>query len=206
MISPVLSRGHRIICDSKRTVSCAARSRGFRGHQLGLVDRNKPRFGLLLVLLAIVDHRLEAVIDLARQQILQRTAIAVGESQHDHLVGAAGARRKCRGSNAGSWAAMASRPAASGVAGSAMPFQRSVGGATSPLGARRRLIDHGTRHRNDVAVVLRPLNDVRRGAIIGRPFAPGALSEDAAQAQKDEDRQRQEDDGVNIHVVFAFWF
>ena len=71
---------------------------------------------------------------------------------------------------------------------------------------QRRLIDHGAGHRNDVVIVLRTLHDVRRGAIIGRPFAPGALSEDAAQAQEDEDRQRQEDDGVNIHVVFAFWF
>ena len=70
---------------------------------------------------------------------------------------------------------------------------------------QRRLIDHGARHRHDV-VVLRPLHDIRRGAIIGRPFASGALSEDAAQAQEDEDGQRQEDDGVNIHVVFAFWF
>jgi hypothetical protein len=31
------------------------------------------------------------------------------------------------------------------------------------------------------------------------------LSEDITQAQEDEDRQRQEDDGVNIHVAFAFW-
>ena len=75
------------------------------------------------------------------------------------------------------------------------------------IGARRqgRLIDHRTRYRNDV-VVLRSLHDVGRGAIVGRPFASGALSENAAQTQKDKDRQRQEDDGVNIHVVFAFWF
>ena len=100
---------------------------------------------------------------------------------------------------------MASRPAASGVPGSAMPFQRS---ARRDVGARRqrRLIDHRTRHRNDIIVVLRTLHDIGRGAIVGRPFASGALSEDAAQAQEDKDRQRQEDDGVNIHVVFAFWF
>lgn len=34
----------------------------------------------------------------------------------------------------------------------------------------------------------------------------GALSEDAAQVQEDKDRQRQKDDGVKIHVVFALWF
>src|SRR6266566_3040959 len=38
-----------------------------------------------------------------------------------------------------------------------------------------------------------------------RPLVPGALSEDIAQTQEDEDGQRQEDDGVNIHVAFAFW-
>ncbi|TDM82369.1 hypothetical protein CEE94_12440, partial [Lactobacillus crispatus] len=33
----------------------------------------------------------------------------------------------------------------------------------------------------------------------------GALSENAAQAQEDKYGQRQEDDGVDIHVEFAFW-
>ena len=61
---------------------------GFRTHQLGLVDRNESRFRLLLVLLAILDHGLETLIDLGRQQILQRAAVAIGEGQHDHLVGA----------------------------------------------------------------------------------------------------------------------
>ena len=94
---------------------------------------------------------------------------------------------------------------ASGVPGSAMPFQRSVGGATSAVGASGAwsITAPGI---GTTVVVLRTLHDVGRGAIIGRPFASGALSEDAAQAQEDEDRQRQEDDGVNIHVVFAFWF
>jgi len=51
---------------------------------------------------------------------------------------------------------------------------------------------------------LRSLHDVARSAIVGRPLVSGALSEDITQAQEDEDRQRQEDDGVNIHVAFAF--
>ena len=85
--------------------------------------------------------------------------------------------------------------------GDALP---AIGGCD--IGARRlrRLVDHGTRHRDDIIVVLRPLHDGGRGAIVRRPFAARALAEDAAQAQEDEDRQRQEDDGVNIHVVFAF--
>ena len=70
---------------------------------------------------------------------------------------------------------------------------------------QRGLVDHRARHRNDI-VVLGTLHDIGGGAIIGRPLAPGALSQDTAQAQENEDRQRQEDDGVDIHVVFAFWF
>ena len=203
---PVLSRVTEIICDTKRTVSCAARSRASALDQLGLVDRNKPRFGFLLVLLAILDHGVEALIDLAT------TADPSARGGRHWRRPARSSHRRCgrRRGNAGDRTRSPARrwrrgPAASGVPGSAMPFQRSVGGATSARRRQRRLIDHRARHRNDV-VVLRTLHDVGRGAIVGRPFASGALSEDAAQAQEDEDRQRQEDDGVNIHVVFAFWF
>jgi hypothetical protein len=48
------------------------------------------------------------------------------------------------------------------------------------------------------------VHDVARSTIIGRPFTPRALSEDTAQTEEDKDRQRQENDGVNIHVVFTF--
>src|SRR6476659_6206912 len=71
-------------------------------------------------------------------------------------------------------------------------------------GRQRRLVDHRPGHRNHV-IVLRPLHHVARSAIVRRPLVSGALSENVAQTQEDEDRQRQEDDGVNIHVVFAFW-
>jgi len=50
-------------------------------------------------------------------------------------------------------------------------------------------------------VVLRPLHDVARCAIVGWPLVSGPLSKDITQTQKDEDRQCQEDDGVNIHVA-----
>ena len=67
----------------------------------------------------------------------------------------------------------------------------------------RRLIDQRTRHRND-AGVLGTVHDVARSTVIGRPFTSRALSEDTAQTEEDKDRQRQENDGVNIHVVFTF--
>ena len=85
--------------------------------------------------------------------------------------------------------------------GKALP---AIGGRND---VRRRcqwhLIDHRSRDRNHI-IVLRTLHDVARRAIIRGPLIPGALSEDIAQAQENEDRQRQEDDGVNIHVAFAF--
>src|SRR5260221_196518 len=59
-------------------------------------------------------------------------------------------------------------------------------------------------HRNHV-IVLCPLHHIGRRAIVGRLLVAGPVSEHITQAQEDEDRQRQEDDGVNIHVVFAFW-
>jgi len=65
------------------------------------------------------------------------------------------------------------------------------------------LIDHGARNR-DHRIVRSSLHHIARGAIIGRSLASGALPEDVTQAQEDEDGQRQEDDGVNIHVAFAF--
>ena len=99
---------------------------------------------------------------------------------------------------------MASSPCASGVPGSASPFQRSVGGATSAVGASGAWSITAPGHRHHV-VVLRALQHVARGAVERRPLASGALSENVTQAQEDEDRQRQEDDGVNIHVAFAFW-
>ena len=42
---------------------------------------------------------------------------------------------------------------------------------------------------------------VRRIPVTVAAFARGALSEDTAQAQADNDCQRQENDGVNIHVA-----
>src|SRR5262245_42285288 len=57
---------------------------------IGLVDRNEPRFGLLALGFAISDRRLEAVIDLAREQVLESAPITLRVGGHDHLVGRAG--------------------------------------------------------------------------------------------------------------------
>jgi hypothetical protein len=68
-----------------------------------------------------------------------------------------------------------------------------------------RLINHSSRYWNDVAVG-RTLHNVARRAVIGRPFVSGALSQNIPQTEEDEYGQGQEDNGINIHVEFAFWF
>jgi len=178
---------------------------GFRIHQLGLVDRNESRFRLLLVLLAILDHRVETLIDLGRQQILERAAIAIGKCQYDHFIGAARSAEKMPRIERRILRCDAVKSLSQRRAGFGQAFP-AIGRRGHICRRRQRgLIDYRAGHRNHLVVLLRPLHDVARRAIVRRPFASGALSEHIAQSQEDEDRQRQEDDGVNIHVVFAFW-
>jgi hypothetical protein len=159
----------------------------------------------LLALLAIPDHALETLVNLGRQQILQRAAIAVGECQHDHLVGAARAAEEMSWIERGILGGDGIEPLRQRLAGLSQPLpavgrRRHIGGRH-----RRRLVDDRARQRNHFTV-RGPLHDVARRAIIRRSLASGALSEDVTQAKEDEDRQGQEDDGINIHVAFAFWF
>ncbi len=98
----------------------------------------------------------------------------------------------------------ASRPCASGVPGSAMPCQRSAGSTGSAGEAVAGWSITGTRIGTTL-LSSAALHDVEGRTIIGRPLASRALPENAAQAQEDKYGQRQEDDGVDIHVDFAFW-
>jgi len=45
----------------------------------------------------IADDGIEAFVDLGRQQIAQRAAVAIGKGQHDHLIGAARAGEEMPG-------------------------------------------------------------------------------------------------------------
>ena len=89
--------------------------------------------------------------------------------------------------------------------GSATPFQRSTG-STGSAGVRRG------RFRRAIGQVTtlsrrRPHRLARRIGIVGRPLAPGALAQHAAQAQEDEHCERQEYDGVDVeHVSHAFGY
>ena len=199
--APVLSRVTEIICDTKRTVSCAARSRASALDQIGLVDRDEARFGLLLVLLAILDRGLEAVIDLGRQQVLQRAAIAIGETP------ARSSRRRARASDEVArdrtsdpgrrWhrgrppaACRARRCPSSGRPAETSAFGASGAWSITVPGSGTTLLLSWVRCAT-----------VARSPVDRRPLAAGALAEHAAQPQEDEDRQRQEDDGVDIHVA-----
>ncbi len=72
------------------------------------------------------------------------------------------------------------------------------------IGGRRSLVDDGRRHGTGSATHIGSpdgSHDVAGGEMSsGRPLAAGALAEHAAQAEEDEHRKRQEDDGVDIHV------
>ena len=74
-------------------------------------------------------------------------------------------------------------------------LDRLLRGLTAPAGQRHDIVIGRTAHRVAGGI-----------GVVRRPFATRALTQHTSQAEEDEHRQRQEDDGVNIHVEFAFWF
>ena len=98
---------------------------------------------------------------------------------------------------------MASRPVASAEPGfgDALPAIDRLG----RLGGFCAGVGRAARQRHDLVAGRRPDRAAGRGiGIVGRPLAPGALTQHAAQPQENEHRQRQEDDGVDIeHVSHA---
>ena len=75
-------------CDTKRTVTCAVLPRS-SAPMMSALSIETNRVSTVSPLLALADRGLEAVIDLARQQILERAAVAFGIGGDDHLVGGA---------------------------------------------------------------------------------------------------------------------
>ncbi|EGE58231.1 hypothetical protein RHECNPAF_3340027 [Rhizobium etli CNPAF512] len=61
---------------------------------LGLVDADEGGLHLLAAGFTLADRRIEAVIDFARQQVLQGFPVAVGIGHDDHLVSHAGTVQK----------------------------------------------------------------------------------------------------------------
>ena len=177
----------------------------FGGGDLGIVDRHETALHRLAALLALGDGGLEAVIDLARQQILQRAAIAFGIGVDDHLVGRARAGEEMLGVEIGSGGGDRIEAGGDGGAGlgDALPALDRLGGRGRRLrGGFRRAIGQG-----DDFFRRRPHRLARGIRIVRRALAAGALAEHAAQAQEDEHCERQEYDGVDVeHVSHAFGY
>ena len=190
-------------CETKRTVICAVRPRSSAPVMSDLSIATKRVSTVSPLLFALADRSLEAVVDVARQQVLERAPVAFRVGEHDHLVGGARAGDEMLGVErrvlARRWR-RARRPMAEPA--SAMPFQRSVGSAVSAAFCALSACAAGKR---DHVVVGRAAHRIARGiGIIRRPFPAGALAKHAAQAQEDEYRQRQKDDGADIeHVLHA---
>ena len=93
MTLPLRSRVAETSWETKRSVIWARLAAQLGSRDLGGVDRHEPGFGGLAARLALADHGFESVIDLARQQILQRPAVALRIGGDDHLIGRARTRR-----------------------------------------------------------------------------------------------------------------
>ena len=79
MTLPAWSRVAEISCETKRTVICAVLPRNSAPTISACVERNEMVLDGLALGVAHADRRLEAVIDLPRQQTLQCRAVAGGE-------------------------------------------------------------------------------------------------------------------------------
>ena len=73
---------------------------------------------------------------------------------------------------------------------------------SSPDEEMGRLVEDLARHWHHV--IRSAAQNIASGTIIGRPLVAGALSQNVAKPQKDEDGQSQKNDGVNVHVAFTF--
>ena len=80
-----------------------------------------------------------------------------------------------------------------------MPFHRSAGSASAAgVGSGFRL---ARRQRDHIVVARGAGRFARRIGVVGRPLAPGALAQHAAQPQENEHCEREEDDGVDVEQV-----
>ena len=196
---PSLSRVTETSCETKRTVTCAVLVLHVGGGDVRLVDRDEPRLGLLAARFAILDGLLEAIIDLLRQEVLERAPVTLRVGRHDHLVGGAPAGQEVAWIEARVLRHHGIETERSGRA--------LLGDALPPVG-RFRVGGRGgsgfslARRQRDHIVVARGAGRfARRIGVIGRPFAPGALAQHAAQPQENEHCERQKDDRVDVEQV-----
>ena len=203
--APERSRVAETSFETKRTVICAAlRLRSSAAVMVERVDRNKTRLGGFAAAFAFGDRGIETVKDFARQQIAQLAAVAAGKGRHDHLVSGARAGDEMLG--------VETRIRADDRIETRRDGRSALGNILPALGRRlrdfdrpRRRFGRSRRQRHDLVACRAAHGIARRIGIVGRPFAAGALAQDAAQPQENEDRKRQKDDGVDVeHVGHSF--
>ena len=90
---PVRSRVTETSCETNRTVTCAVGPRTSAPVMSDLSIETKRVSDGLALGLAFADRAVEAVVDLARQQVLERAPVAFGIGGDDHLVGLRARRR-----------------------------------------------------------------------------------------------------------------
>ena len=149
-------------------------------------------------ILPLLNGRLEAFINFRRQQVLQPAPIPGGISRNDHLVGGAGAGEEML-------RIKGAVPGHDGVeaGGKRRIRQRDALPAIHRLTVFRRLLQFRAagRQRDDFIVGGATHRVARRVRIIRWPLASGPLSKHAPQSQENENRERQEYDGVDIEHV-----
>ncbi len=202
--APSLARVTETSCDRKRTVTCAVLPRCSAAVRSAPSIETKRVSTVSPLLLALLDRGLEAVIDLFAEQALELLAVARRIGGHDHVVGGAGAGQEVLGVEALVLARDGVETGRQRRArlGDALPAIDRL----DRLGRLLRGVGRAARQRHDLVAGRRRPDGAGRGGIgiIGRPLAAGALAEHAAQAQENEHRQRQENDGVDIeHVSHA---
>ena len=161
------------------------------------VDRNETRLDGLAAAFAFGDRGVETVEHLARQQVAQLPAIALGKGGDDHLIGGARAGDEMLGIEicVGRRDRIEPRRDRRAAFGDALPAL-----ARAPEPARRswRGFRRARRQGHDLVGRRAAHRVARRIRVVGRPFAAGALAQDAAKPQENEYCERQKDDGVDV--------
>src|SRR5262249_31236851 len=203
LTAPFLSRVTDTNCDTKRIVTCAILPRSSAPMMSVESMETKRRSGRLAGTRAPRNDRLEAVVDIARQQIFQGAAVAIRVGGDDHLIGRPRPAKEMLGLE--SLVLGRDRIQAPGDRGVRLRNSLPAIGRSGVLRGFCGSFRWATaRKRDNLVVASRTRALARRVGVVRRSLTPRALAQDAAQSQKDEHCECQEDDGVDVkHVLHA---
>ena len=201
MTAPALVAGRRnqLADDAQRDMRLAALHLG--RDDVRLVDADEGGLDLLRARLAVGDRRDEAVIDFARQQVLQRLAVAVGIGHDDHLVGHLGAVGE--GLRVEGRIGVLDRAQALVEVGAGLGegVDRLVGLVIGSPAARFRGSETTFSGLSARILVARAGCRIR---IEGRPLVAGAAAEHIAQLEEDHHRRNQEENRAEVEESHIF--